>query len=248
MLFNLVMVTLVFAFSKALCSKIFSKNSLTTSSRFLSMSGGNIPSKDEIKPFYALGINVAKQVGGELKTMLTAEEIEAMVVGFSDSMQSKIDVETERNVLVEQGQKLNEILNGRASKLLDVEKKKGEDYTVKYLLSNPRAVRTSSGLIFNEIIAGVGDKPTAASTVNVHYHGTLVDGTVFDSSVQRGEPIKFPLKNVIPGWQEGVAMMRVGGKATLVVPSTLAYGDNGSPPVIPGGATLVFEVELLSVA
>lgn len=238
------MLTVLLASTRGLCSKSSSK---LCTSRFLSMSGGSAPSKDEMRPFYALGVNVAKQVGGELKTMLGADEIEAMVSGFSDSMMSKISGEEERAILVEQGQKLNEILNGRASKLLDVEKKKGEDYIVKYLLSNPRAVRTASGLIFNEIIAGAGAQPTAASTVNVHYHGTLVDGTVFDSSVQRGEPIKFPLKNVIPGWQEGVAMMRVGGKATLVVPSNLAYGENGSPPVIPGGATLVFEVELLSV-
>ena len=195
-----------------------------------------------------LGVNVAKQVGGELKTLLTPEELETMVSGFSDSMLNKLNADKEREILIEQGQKLNELLNGRASKLIDVEKKKGEDYVVKYLLSNPRAVRTSSGLIFNEIIAGVGAQPTEASTVDVHYHGTLVDGTVFDSSVKRGESIKFPLKNVIPGWREGVAMMRVGGKATLVVPAELAYGDNGSPPVIPGGATLVFEVELLSVA
>jgi FKBP-type peptidyl-prolyl cis-trans isomerase FkpA len=83
--------------------------------------------------------------------------------------------------------------------------------------------------------------------VLVHYHGMLPDGTVFDSSVERGEPIEFPLRNVIQGWQEGVAMMKVGGKATLLVPAEIGYGDRGSPPVIAPGATLVFDVELIDV-
>jgi FKBP-type peptidyl-prolyl cis-trans isomerase FkpA len=145
------------------------------------------------------------------------------------------------------GPGLNEILQSRASAGLVKEKEKGSDFMTRYLLGNPRAVKTASGLVYNEVIAGIGAKPTDASTVLVHYHGTLTDGTVFDSSVQRGEPIQFPLRNVIKGWQEGVAMMSVGGKATLVVPSDLAYGDNGSPPVIPPGATLIFEVELIKI-
>ena len=88
----------------------------------------------------------------------------------------------------------------------------------------------------------------ATDVVSVHYHGTLPDGKVFDSSVQRGQPAEFPLNQVIPCWTEGVQKMKVGGKARLVCPSTIAYGDQGRPPVIPGGATLVFEVELLEVA
>ena len=83
--------------------------------------------------------------------------------------------------------------------------------------------------------------------MTVHYTGTLVDGTVFDSSVARGEPITFPLGNVIKGWQEGVALMHVGSKAELVIPSNLAYGDDGAGGSIPGGATLKFEVELIKV-
>lgn len=156
-------------------------------------------------------------------------------------------VEDETALLTANGPKLNEILSGRAAKAVDAEKEKGKDFASSFLLSHPKAIQTASGLIYDEILSGVGPKPTAASTVEVHYHGTLTDGTVFDSSVQRGEPIKFPLSGVIPGWQEGVAMMAEGTKATLVCPSTIAYGDNGSPPVIPPGATLVFEVTLLKV-
>ena len=211
--------------------------------RVLNMSGGSVP--DASKPFYALGVNVARQVGGELKTILTQEEINSMLAGFSDSMLNK--VENENELLQTYGPKLNEILNSRASMAVDNEKKKGKDYCSSFLLKNPRAVIRPSGLIYNEIIAGVGPQANAASTVRVHYHGTLVDGTVFDSSVSRGEPISFPLRNVIKAWQEGVAMMRQGGKATLVCPSDIAYGDNGSPPVIPPGATLIFEVELIEV-
>jgi FKBP-type peptidyl-prolyl cis-trans isomerase len=98
-----------------------------------------------------------------------------------------------------------------------------------------------------EMKEGTGAQPELTSTVEVHYHGTLTDGSVFDSSVDRGQTISFPLNGVIKGWQEGVAMMKEGGKATLVVPSHLAYGDEGSGEVIPPGATLKFEVELFKV-
>lgn len=83
--------------------------------------------------------------------------------------------------------------------------------------------------------------------MKVNYRGTLVDGTEFDSSYKRNEPISFPLSGVIPCWTEGVQKMKVGGKAQLVCPSSIAYGDRGSPPVIPGGATLIFEIELLGI-
>jgi FKBP-type peptidyl-prolyl cis-trans isomerase FkpA len=101
-------------------------------------------------------------------------------------------------------------------------------------------------MVYIPISVGTGANPTATDTVRVHYHGTLRDGTVFDSSVDRGESISFPLNGVIPCWTEGVQKMKVGGKAKLVCPSDTAYGDVGQGP-IPGGAALVFEVELLGI-
>lgn len=192
-----------------------------------------------------MGVNVARQVGAEVKGLMSPEELDAMLKGFGDSMLDKSG--DERALLMKYGPQLNEILTARATKTITEEKQRGADFLNKYLLSNPKAIKMPSGLVFHDIIMGIGKQATSDSTVLVHYHGTLPDGTVFDSSVDRKEPIKFPLKNVIRGWQEGVAMMKVGGKATLIVPSDLAYGDNGSPPVIPPGATLRFDVELLEV-
>ena len=107
-------------------------------------------------------------------------------------------------------------------------------------------VVTPSGLQYEVLRAGSGAKPTAAQTVEVHYHGTLIDGSVFDSSVQRGEPISFPVTGVIPGWVEALQLMEVGAKWRLFIPANLAYGDRGQGP-IPPASTLVFEVELLGI-
>jgi FKBP-type peptidyl-prolyl cis-trans isomerase len=107
--------------------------------------------------------------------------------------------------------------------------------------------KSPSGLVITHVVEGTGASPTGASVVKVHYHGTFQDGTVFDSSVDRGQPATFPLNRVIPCWTEGVAMMKVGGKATLVCPPEIAYGPNGAPPRIPPNATLNFEVELIEI-
>ncbi len=104
-----------------------------------------------------------------------------------------------------------------------------------------------SGLKIEHLTVGSGANPKASSTVTVHYHGTLPDGKVFDSSVQRGQPATFPLSRVIPCWTEGVQKIKVGGKARLTCPPEIAYGMRGSPPVIPPNATLIFEVELFEI-
>lgn len=106
---------------------------------------------------------------------------------------------------------------------------------------------TPTGLHYKVITEGTGKMPAATDRVLVHYHGTLIDGTVFDSSVDRGEPIEFGLNEVIAGWTEGVQLMKEGAKYQFYIPYDLAYGLRGSPPVIPGGATLIFDVELLEV-
>jgi FKBP-type peptidyl-prolyl cis-trans isomerase len=107
--------------------------------------------------------------------------------------------------------------------------------------------KTASGMLIKHIKEGTGPSPTATSEVKVHYEGKLIDGKVFDSSLERKEPVTFPLNGVITCWTEGVQTMKTGGKAELICPANLAYGPNGSPPDIPPQATLVFQVELLEI-
>jgi FKBP-type peptidyl-prolyl cis-trans isomerase len=114
--------------------------------------------------------------------------------------------------------------------------------------STNEVITTASGLKYQVLNKGTGTvSPKATDTVKVHYHGTLLNGTVFDSSVQRGEPISFPLNRVIPGWTEGVQLMHVGDKFRFEIPANLAYGENSPTPTIPPNSTLVFEVELLGI-
>lgn len=122
----------------------------------------------------------------------------------------------------------------------------GADFAAK-AAKEPGAVKTASGLVYKALVEGKGPQPTAAATVKVSYEGTFVDGKVFDSSKKNGGPISFPLRRVIPCWTEGVQKMRVGGKARLVCPPEIAYGERGAPGAIPPNSTLVFEVELLEI-
>jgi FKBP-type peptidyl-prolyl cis-trans isomerase FkpA len=125
--------------------------------------------------------------------------------------------------------------------------KPDSDSFLEKAAAEPGAIKTASGLIYRELRPGTGPSPTATDTVVVNYRGTLTDGTEFDSSYKRNEPIPLPLNQVIPCWTEGIQKMKVGGKSQLVCPASIAYREQGSPPVIPPGATLSFEVELLSI-
>jgi FKBP-type peptidyl-prolyl cis-trans isomerase FkpA/FKBP-type peptidyl-prolyl cis-trans isomerase FklB len=173
---------------------------------------------------------------------LTESELEFVKAGLSDGILKrtyKVDMQV-------YGPKLQQLAQARAAGVAEREKKAGAEFLAK-AAAEPGAIKTESGAIVKAIKEGTGATPTAADKVKVHYHGTLVDGTVFDSSVRRGEPATFPLEGVIKCWTEGVQKIKVGGKSRLVCPADIAYGERGSPPVIKPGATLVFEVELLDI-
>jgi FKBP-type peptidyl-prolyl cis-trans isomerase FklB len=124
------------------------------------------------------------------------------------------------------------------------------DAGAAFLAANAKkdgVITTASGLQYKVMKSGAGESPKLTDKVKVHYHGTLIDGTVFDSSVQRGEPITFPVGGVIPGWVEALQLMKVGDKWQLVIPAKLAYGDQSPSPAIPPNSVLIFEVELLGI-
>jgi FKBP-type peptidyl-prolyl cis-trans isomerase FkpA len=152
---------------------------------------------------------------------------------------SQVDVEA-------QMPKIQEFGMARVAKAAE-EETKASDAFLATAAAEPGAEKLASGLVYREVTAGTGESPKASDVVKVHYHGTLRDGTVFDSSVDRGEPVEFPLNGVIPCWTEGVQKMKVGGKSRLVCPSSIAYGERGAPPKIKPGAALAFDVELIGI-
>ena len=143
------------------------------------------------------------------------------------------------------GPKMNELAQTRAKARLGEEKGAAAKF-LEAAAKEPSAEKTASGLIYRSLTEGTGASPKPTDRVKVHYHGTLRDGKVFDSSVERKQPASFQLNGVIPCWTEGVQKMKVGGKAKLTCPSEIAYGDGGRPG-IPPGAVLTFEVELIAI-
>lgn len=196
------------------------------------------PKTEEEKTLYAIGVAISQQIAG---FELTPAELAFVQAGVLDGAQGKEAFDVQAYI-----PRIRELQQTRSMAAAETEKKEGAALLAK-AAQEKGAVKTASGMVIKTTKPGTGASPTASDQVKVHYHGTLRDGKVFDSSVQRNEPATFPLNGVIPCWTEGVQMMKVGGKARLVCPSDLAYGDQGAPPNIRPGATLVFDVELLDV-
>ena len=201
--------------------------------------GSSALKTDDQKTLYTLGYYLGSKLA---PFSLSAAELKTVQIGLTDSVLGKkpqVDIPA-------YGPKINDLAASREAKKSEGRKAK-EKAQVAKLAAEPGAKTSESGLIMKMITEGTGAQPTADDTVKCHYEGKLLDGTVFDSSYKRNEPASFPLKGVVKCWTEGVAKMKVGGKAQLVCPSDIAYGDEGRPPTIPGGATLVFTVELLDI-
>lgn len=197
------------------------------------------PKTEEEKTFYAIGTMFGQRL---TQLQMSDAELDAMAQGLKDAAKN----EKQKVDPMAYQAKIQEMFKTRMEKMaLDV-KKKGTEF-IENFVKKEGATKTASGLAYKHVTEGKGASPKETDIVKVHYHGTLTDGTVFDSSKERGQPVEFPLNRVIKGWTEGVQLMKIGGKTRFVIPSDLAYGDAGAPPKIKGGDTLVFEVELLEI-
>ncbi|MBW3670809.1 MAG: FKBP-type peptidyl-prolyl cis-trans isomerase [Acidobacteria bacterium] len=188
--------------------------------------------------FYALGFAISRNLG---EFHLTQAELEHVKRGLEDGVmgrEPKIDLEAA-------SQRIQTLAQERSQQAAETERKEGERFLSEAAAAEG-AEKTESGLIIETIEEGTGATPDANDSVAVHYRGTLRDGTVFDSSYEGGKPAVIPLTQVIPCWSEGMQRMKVGGKAKLICPPELGYGDRAMGP-IPPGSTLIFEVELLEI-
>jgi FKBP-type peptidyl-prolyl cis-trans isomerase FklB len=205
---------------------------------FSSINAQNLNTEME-KVSYSLGVNVAKSVKSQ---GLESIDSDAIAKAFKDVF--------EGNTLEISEEEANIVLQDYFGKLANEKQKVNVEAGQKFLDENAKrdgVITTATGLQYEVLKEGSGDSPKETDNVTVHYHGTLIDGTVFDSSVDRGQPATFPVNGVIPGWVEALQLMNAGAKYKLFIPSNLAYGERGAGGAIGPNATLVFEVELISI-
>jgi FKBP-type peptidyl-prolyl cis-trans isomerase FkpA/FKBP-type peptidyl-prolyl cis-trans isomerase FklB len=197
------------------------------------------PKTDDEKALYAIGLALSDRL---VPFGLSPAELELVKAGLTDGALGRERKVDPRAFTA----KIQALRQARAAVVAEGEKKAGQAFLAR-AAAEPGARKTDSGLVITTLKPGTGPEPKPTDKVKVHYHGTLPDGTVFDSSVDRKQPATFPLNGVIKCWTEGLQLIKVGGKSRLVCPSDIAYGDRGAPPRIKPGATLIFEVELLEI-
>ncbi len=197
------------------------------------------PKTEDEKTLYAVGLALARQVA---VFNLTPTELEFVNQGLTDGVTGKTPA-VDYDAYVKKVQEMAGARRAAQGNKLAAAAKEYADKAAK----EKGAVKTESGLIYLSLKEGSGASPAATDKVKVHYRGTLVDGKEFDSSYKRNQPAEFPLNGVIKCWTEGVQKMKVGGKARLICPPDIAYGDKGAGGLIPPNATLIFEVELLDI-
>ncbi len=212
---------------------------ITTAALCAPAAGAEELASEDEKTLYAVGLMMSRNLG---QLSLSEKELKLVQSGLADGVLGK----TPKVELQTYGPKVQALAQARQSASAQKEKNAAKGFLEKAAAAKG-AEKLPSGVIYQETQAGSGAQPKATDRVMVHYHGTLTDGSVFDSSVQRNEPAVFPLNGVIPCWTQGVQKMKVGGKARLVCPSDTAYGDRGAPPRIRPGAALAFDVELLEI-
>ena len=231
---RIVAVALVAALAVAACAKkdgASGTSSLTT---------------DQEKFGYAIGVDIGKSLAQQVKDEV---DLVALVDGIEETLagqEPRLDEETREKIKSEVSRRIQEKQMQERTAKAAAAKEAGE----KFLAENGKregVKTTASGLQYEILKEGSGAMPKATDKVTVHYRGTLIDGTEFDSSYSRNQPVTFPLSNVIPGWTEGLQLVKTGGKAKLFIPSSLAYGERGAGPKIGPNETLVFEVELVAI-
>ena len=245
--------------------KLYQLAALTAATLVLTACGGDkapetkaaetaSPAVEEVSPLASLDQRLSYIVGENMAAQFTRDGItldtDSLALAVADVVagnEPRLSEEDKRNTIAEiqaRGQ-------AKQKAESDALAAKNIEEGAAYLAENGKkegVTTTESGLQYKEVTAGEGETPSENDTVTVHYKGTLVDGTVFDSSYDRGQPATFPVNGVIPGWIEALQLMNVGDKFELAIPSDLAYGPGGTGPVIGPNAALIFEVELLEIA